>query len=63
MTVIGALLIFTISGVGGLAMILEALYRLFEEGKISRALYQQILEALARKFGRNSIPIEHLLDA
>lgn len=63
MTVIGALLIFTISGVGGLAMILEALYRLFEEGKISSALYKQILEALARKFGGNLVPIEHLLDA
>ena len=35
--ILGAVLAFTISGVGGLALILEALYRLFQEGKIGKA--------------------------
>lgn len=60
--ILGALLAFTISGVGGLALILEALYRLFEEGKIGKALYKQILKALARRWGGKNVPIEHLLD-
>lgn len=62
MAIIGAVLTFTISGVGGLALILEALYRLFQEGKISKALYKQIVKALARKWGGKAIPIDNLLD-
>ena len=34
MTLLGVTLTFTISGVGGLALVLEALYRLFQESKI-----------------------------
>ena len=60
--ILGAVLAFTISGVGGLALILEALYRLFQEGKIGKALYKQILKALARRWGGKNVPIEHLLD-
>jgi hypothetical protein len=62
MVVVAAVLTFTISGVGGLTLVLEALYRLFQEGKISKALYKQIVKALARKWGIKAIPIEHLLD-
>lgn len=53
--IIGTLFTFTVSGVGGLALILEALYRLFQEGIIGKALYKQILKALVRR----KIPIEH----
>lgn len=62
MAIIGALLTFTMSGVGGLALILEALYRLFQEGKISKGLYKQILKALAKKLGGKNLPVEHLLN-
>ena len=62
MAIFGAVLAFTISGVGGLALILEALYRLFQEGKIGKALYKQILKALARRWGGENVPIEHLLN-
>lgn len=60
--ILGVVLTFTISGVGGLALILEALYRLFQEGKIGKALYKQILKALARRWGGKNVPIDHLLD-
>ena len=59
MIMIAALITVCISGVGGLALFLEALYRLFQEGKLSRALYEQILKALAKKYGKE-VPIEHL---
>ena len=62
MSLIGMILAFTISGVGGLAIILEALYRLFQEGKISRALYKQIVKALARTWVGRAIPTDYLLD-
>lgn len=62
MAILGAVLALTISGVGGLGLILEALYRLFQEGRIGKALYKQILKALARKWGAKNVPIEHLLD-
>jgi hypothetical protein len=52
MTIIGAVLAFSVSGVGGLALILEALYRLFQEGKISKALYKQIVKALTKRGGK-----------
>jgi hypothetical protein len=61
MAVLGAVVSVAISGVGGLALILEALYRLFQEGKISKALYKQILKALAKR-GGVSLPVEHFLD-
>ena len=56
----GTVLTFTISGVGGLALILEALYRLFQEGRIGKALYKQILKALAKKWGIKNVPVDHL---
>jgi hypothetical protein len=59
--ILAAVLTFTVSGVGGLALLSEALYRLFQEGKISKALYKQILKALARRWGVKHVPIEHLL--
>ena len=62
MAIIGAVLTFTISGVGGLALILEALYRLFQEGRIGKTLYKQILKSLGKKWGAENVPIEHLLD-
>lgn len=62
MAILGAVLTFTISGIGGLTLILEALYRLFQEGKMSKALYKQIVKALARKWGGNAIPLDYLLD-
>lgn len=62
MSIIAAIFTFTVSGVGGLALILEALYRLFQEGKISKALYKQIVKTLASKWGVENVPIEHLLD-
>jgi hypothetical protein len=40
LSILGAVVTVTVSGVSGLALILEALYRLFQEGKISKALYQ-----------------------
>ncbi len=61
MAVLGAVVSVAISGVGGLTLILEALYRLFQEGKISKALYKQILKALAKR-GGVSLPVEHFLD-
>ena len=62
MAIVAAVLTFTVSGVGCLALILEALYRLFEEGKISKALYKQIARALlAKKWWGKTVPIEHLL--
>ena len=62
MAILAAILTFTISGVGGLALILEALYRLFQEGKISKAVYTQRVKALATRWGGSAVPIEHLLE-
>ena len=61
MAILGAIITFTVSGVGGLALILEALYRLFQEGKISKSLYKQILKVLAKRWGAG-MPVEHFLD-
>ena len=62
MPIVAAVLTFTVSGVGDLALLLEALYRLFQEGKISKRLYKQILKALAKRWGGEAVPIEHFLD-
>ena len=62
MAILGAILAFTISGVGGLALILEALYRLFQEGRISKALYTQIVKALAKRWGGDAVPVGHFLE-
>lgn len=62
MVVIAAILTFTISGVGGLTLILEALYRLFQEGRISKAIYTQAIKALAKRWGGDAVPVEHLLE-
>ena len=53
---IAALISVCVSGVGGLALFLEALYRLFQEGRISRALYTQILKLVTKR-----TPVDHLL--
>lgn len=47
---LGIILSVTLSSVGGLTLILEALYRLFQEGKISKTLYKQIAKRLSKKF-------------
>lgn len=47
--IIAGLLTFTVSGVGGLALIFEAVYK-------------QIVKRLAKKWGVKAVPIEHLLD-
>jgi hypothetical protein len=54
-----ALITVCASGIGGLTLFLEALYRLLQEGKISRALYEQILKNVARRWTK--VPIDHLL--
>lgn len=61
MVIVAVVVTFTVSGVGGLALMLEALYRLFQEGKISKALYKQILKALAKKWGK-AVPVDHLIE-
>jgi hypothetical protein len=58
-SIIATLIAVCVSGVGGLALFLEALYRLFQEGKISRALYEQILEYITKRWTK--VPGEHLL--
>lgn len=60
--ILGIILSITISGVGGLALILEALYQLFKDGKISKAVYKAIVKNLARKWGAKNVPLENLLD-
>lgn len=58
-SIVAALITVCVSGVGGLAIFLEALYRLFQEGKISRALYEQILKFATKRWIK--VPVEHLL--
>ena len=48
-TLLGLIITFSVSGVGGLALILEALYRLFQEGKISKAVYDALKNLLLSK--------------
>lgn len=48
-SIIATLIICCISRVGGLAIFLKSLYRLFQEGKISQALYKKILEITAKR--------------
>ena len=49
-TLLGLIMAVSVSGVGGLALILEALYRLFQEGKISKAVYWAMKTLLLRKY-------------
>jgi len=57
MMVLGALFAVTLSGVGGLALMLEALYELFKEGKISEALYHQLRKLLIKKAGGKDVDV------
>jgi len=62
-SIIAALITVSVSGIGGLALFLKALYRLFQEGKISRALFEQILnEAILKSVVKRwiKVPIEDL---
>lgn len=52
MVLIALIVSISFSGVGGIAIFLEALRKLLEEGKISKALYKKILRLLLRKHGR-----------
>ena len=62
MAMLGSILACTISGVGGLSLILEALYRLFQEGKIGKASYKQIVRALVKRWGaKNAMAADHLI--
>ena len=54
MTLLGVIITFTISGVGGLALVLEALYRLFQEGKITKSMARLIVRRLIKK----GVPID-----
>lgn len=58
-SIIAAFITVCVSGVSGLILFLEALYRLFQEGKISRALYEQILKIVTKRVSK--VPVEHLL--
>ena len=62
MAILAGIITFMVSGFGGLALILEPLYRLFKEGRISKALYNQILKVLARHWEWQAISVEHLVD-
>lgn len=46
--IIAAIISCSISGVSGLALLLDGLYRLFKEGKISKALYTKTIKAVAK---------------
>lgn len=39
----------TLSGIGGLTLILEALYKLWQKGKISEKLYRQLIKLVSKK--------------
>lgn len=58
-SIIAMLIAVCVSGVGGLALFLEALYRLFQEGKLSQALYEQILEVATKR--STKIPVDPLI--
>ena len=62
MMAVGLLFAVTLSGVGGLTLMLEALYELFREGKISEALYHQLRKLLLKKAGVTDVPAEHLVN-
>ena len=65
MAILATVFTFTISGVSVLSLILEALYRLFQKGKILKAIYSQIVKTLAKRCGGrtgNAVPVEHLLE-
>ena len=61
MAILAAVIAVTVSGVGGITLILEALYRLFKEGRISKRFYEQTLKFLGKKLGIK-VPTEHILD-
>lgn len=53
---------FLVSGTVGLAMFLDAFFQLFQEGRISRALYEEIAEIIKKTWWRyHKVPIEHFL--
>jgi hypothetical protein len=56
MALIARIVSISFSGIGGLAIFLEALRKLLEEGKISEALYKKILRLVIQKHGRG-IPV------
>jgi hypothetical protein len=59
--IVALLLTVTVSGLGGFTFFFEALLDLLQEGKISRALYNQILKAIKKKYANEAIPDEFLL--
>ena len=61
MTLLAGVTSWTVSGTGGLAIFLEALYNLWKEGRISRAVYEDILRILPRIWGVR-IRIDHFRD-
>lgn len=58
----GIILMGTLSGISGLALILDALLRLFKEGKLSRATYEYLVITAKRNWTGNPESIEHWLE-
>ena len=58
LSIVAILLTLFESGLLGLGIFLEALYRLFQEGKISRAVYNEILKIVSKRWTK--VPIDHL---
>lgn len=50
LAIVSLVITLTISGIGGLALLLDALTELLNEGKISKALYNQIVKALKKRY-------------
>lgn len=47
--ILATLITLYFSGVAGLLLFLEALYRLFQEGRISKALYEELFRVLSKR--------------
>jgi hypothetical protein len=60
-SLIALLLTVSVSGVAGLAIFLEALYQLFQEGKISKAVYEGIMNLVKKKLIKEPLDIEDFL--
>lgn len=60
MVILGVIVTFTISGIGGPTIIREALDPLYKEGKIGEALYRELLDYL-RQIWKIEIPIEEIV--
>jgi hypothetical protein len=55
-SILAIIITLSFSGISGLSIFLEALYRLFQEGKLSKAVYEELKEIIEKKAGK--VPIE-----